>query len=126
MGTRYWNIGGYFNRPDGTSFSASYRQLQPLGSKVVQGSIGYMFSPKYQLTYSASIDLGLNTSLSHNLGITRTGTDLTWSFGFSYNQLVNNFGINFIVVPNLLASRGLANSPVALNGQGGTGQVLGR
>ena len=35
LGTRYYNVSTYYNRPDGTSFVMSYRQLEPLNSKVV-------------------------------------------------------------------------------------------
>ena len=42
--------------------------------------------------------------------LTRIGTDLTVSFGFSYNSIVNTFGVQFEVVPNLLPnSRGVGS-----------------
>ena len=115
-------MSGYFSRPDGTNVNISYRQLDPIGSKVVQGSVSYSFSPKYRLTYTTSYDFGLNLGLTQNLSVVRTGTDLTFSFGFSYNALVNNFGVNFMMVPNFLAAKGLANSPVGMNGTGNTSQ----
>ncbi len=115
FGTHYWNISSYFTRPDGTNFTISYRQLDPIGSKVVQGSIAYNFSPKYRITYTTSYDFGLGLGLTQNLAVVRTGTDLTFSFGFSYNALANNFGVNFVCVPNFLATGSLSNTPVGLN-----------
>ncbi len=33
FGTHYWNMSGYFSRPDGTNVNISYRQLDPSGVK---------------------------------------------------------------------------------------------
>jgi hypothetical protein len=34
--------------------------------------------------------------------LTRNGTDLQVSLGFSYNSILNNFGVTFMIVPNFL------------------------
>jgi hypothetical protein len=105
FGTRYWNVVGYYNRPDGTNFNLSYRQFDPVGSRLVSGSISYNFSPKYAVMLSFSQDLVITSNQSESLTVTRTGTDLTWMIGFSYNAILNNFSFNFMVLPNLIAQR---------------------
>jgi hypothetical protein len=35
--------------------------------------------------------------------VTRIGSDLTMSVGFTYNAILNNFGFTFEILPNLLA-----------------------
>ena len=49
---------------------------------------------------------------------TRVGTDLQVTLGFTYNSIVNNFGLTLNVVPNLLASQ---VTPVPLRGPGSLG-----
>ncbi len=120
FGTRYWNVASYFNRPDGTSLYLSYRSFEPVHSRLITLSLSYIFSPKYQATFSTSYDLGITNNQSNTLNITRTGTDLTWSVGFSYNALINNFGFSFMIVPNLLAQRSLLNPGVGLVGSQST------
>jgi hypothetical protein len=64
---------------------------------------------------SVSYDFGINQALSNSFTLTRTGTDLTDSIGFTYNSLVNNFGFQFLVVPNLVNAIGggrFAGSPL--------------
>jgi hypothetical protein len=116
-GSRYWTLGAYLNRPDRTNFYIGYRQTDPLNSRVVSAAIGYQLSKRYFLSGSTSYDFGLNQSAGNSINITRVGTDLTWTLGFTYNSLVNNFGVTFMVMPNLFA----ALSPNAMLGQGMTG-----
>jgi hypothetical protein len=40
--------------------------------------------------------------MSNTVTFTRTGSDLTVMVGFTYNALVNNFGFNFLIVPNIV------------------------
>ena len=47
----------------------------------------------------------MSHSLSNTVLFTRVGTDVQVTFGFSYNYLVNTFGITFNVVPNLVANQ---------------------
>lgn len=105
-GTNYWTIGGYVQRPDGVNFYAGYRQTDPLNSKTVTLSTIYLLSKKYSINVAASYDFGTQLALSNSINIFRTGTDLTIGLGFNYNALVNNFGVNFIVVPNLATAAG--------------------
>lgn len=122
-GSRYYTVGSYFNRPNGTMFYVGYRQIDPLNSRAVITSIGYQLSRRYQVHGSVSYDFGINQALSNSLTLTRTGTDLTVSIGFTYNSLVNNFGFQFLVVPNILTaftSGRFAGSPLGGN-QGGLG-----
>jgi hypothetical protein len=102
-GAKVFTIGSYLNRADRTNFYVGYRQIDPLNSRAVTGAVTYIFSPKYALTGSATYDFGTNQSLSNSLVVTRMGSDLTASFGFTYNALVNNFGFTFELVPNILA-----------------------
>ena len=69
---------------------------------------------KYAINVAASYDFGTQLALSNSVTVFRTGTDLTVGLGFSYNALVNNFGVNFVVIPNLAAAAGFgrAGSPL--------------
>ena len=115
FGTHYWNVSSYYNRPDGTNFSLSYLQYDPIGSRLLSGSVAYNFSPKYAVSFSAAYDLAITTNQSTSLSIIRTGTDLTWMVGFSYNAILNNFGFNFMVLPNLLLQRSGTTAGAAPN-----------
>jgi hypothetical protein len=113
-GSRYWTLGAYLNRPDKTNFYIGYRQIDPLNSRVVTAAIGYQLSKRYFLSGSTSYDFGLNQSAGNSLNITRVGTDLTVSIGITYNSLVNNFGVTFMVMPNLFS----ALTPAGMPGMG--------
>ncbi|MCS7269564.1 MAG: hypothetical protein NZ703_00635 [Gemmataceae bacterium] len=108
-GSRYFTFGTFFNRPDRTTFYLGYRQIDPINSRAVIASVGYVLSRRYYFMASSSYDFGLNQALTNAITLTRTGTDMTVSIGFTYNSLVNNFGFQFLIVPNVLA---------ALTGQG--------
>jgi hypothetical protein len=103
-GARVFTIGTTMNRPDRTSFYLGYRQIDPIDSRALISSATYVFSPKYAITASSVYDFGTNQSLSNSVVITRIGSDLTLSLGFTYNALVNNFGVTFEVVPNVVAA----------------------
>jgi hypothetical protein len=105
-GSRYWNAGIYLNRTDRTSIYLGYRQTDPLNSKAVSLNLGYQMSHRYYLTVGSSYDFGLSQALSNSLTLTRTGSDLTVSVGFTYNAFVNNFSFQFLVLPNLAALAG--------------------
>lgn len=102
-GAKIFTVGSYLNRTDRTNFYVGYRQIDPLNSRAVTGAVTYIFSPKYALTGSATYDFGTDQSLSNSLVVTRMGSDLTTSFGFTYNALVNNFGFTLEIIPNILA-----------------------
>jgi hypothetical protein len=101
-GPRVYTVGMFLNRSDRTSFYVGYRQIDPLQSRMITGAMTYVFSPKYSMTLSASYDVGLSEALTNTLVLTRTGTDLQVSLGFTYNSLQNNFGVVFEIVPNLV------------------------
>ncbi|MCE9533344.1 MAG: hypothetical protein K8T89_19795 [Planctomycetes bacterium] len=105
FGTRYWDVSTYYNRPDGTNFTLGYRHYNPVNSRLLFGSVSYVFSPKYSVAFNSAFDFGLQQNMSTGFTFTRTGTDLTWNVGFTYNALVKNFSFNFMVIPNLMASR---------------------
>jgi hypothetical protein len=102
-GSRYWTLGGYFNRPDGTNLYLGYRQIDPLNSREVLANVTYQLSKRYYVSGTTSYDLGLHQSVS-SLSFTRVGTDLSITLGVTYNSLVNNFGLTFMVMPNLFAA----------------------
>lgn len=104
-GTRYWTIGTYLNRDDRTSFYLGYRDLEPVNSKTAIASVNYVFSTKYSMTAATVFDFGTQASVTNSIFFTRTGTDLTFSIGVNYNYLVNNFGVNINVYPNLFGNR---------------------
>jgi hypothetical protein len=101
-GARVFTVGTFFNRPDRTFFYLGYRQIDPVQSRVVIGSMTYVFSPKYATTFTTSYDFGTQAAQTNTLIFTRSGTDLQVSLGFMYNSLQNNFGAIVEVVPNLV------------------------
>lgn len=103
-GVRVFTIGSFFNRPDRTTFHIGYRQVDPLQSRVVMGSVTYVFSPKYAMTLATSYDFGTQEAQTNTVIFTRTGTDLQVSLGFTYNSLQSNFGAIVEVVPSLIPS----------------------
>ena len=104
-GPRVFNIGATISRPDRSSFTLAYRQIDPLNSKAVIGSVTYPLSVKYSITGSVMYDFGVNTQVN-TIMLTRTGTDMRLSFGFSYNSILNNFGVMMEFVPNMFPSSG--------------------
>lgn len=103
-GPRIFTIGGVINRPDRTSFSVSYRQIDPIDSRAVITAATYVFSPKYAVTASSVYDFGTNQSLANSFIITRIGSDLTMNLGLTYNAVLNNFGVTFEILPNIVAA----------------------
>ena len=100
-GPHVFNIGTYIGRPDKTTFYLGYRQIDPLQSKAVISTLSYAFSAKYAISFGANFDFGNNIQ-SNSLSISRIGTDVTVSLGFTYTSIVNTFGVQFEIVPNLL------------------------
>jgi hypothetical protein len=101
-GARVFTIGSYLNRPDRTNFYLGYRQIDPLNSRAVTGSVTYVFSPKYAVTANTTYDFGTSQSQSNSLVLTRMGSDVQVSFGINYNSILNNFGVTFEIFPNLV------------------------
>jgi hypothetical protein len=117
-GPRTYTVGVDTSRPDGTNVSLAYRELDPLHSRNVLAIIGYTFSPKYSLNFVAGYDFGNNIQFD-SLMLTRTGTDLQVSVGFTYNSVVNTFNFAFTIFPNLVpASKRIGN--FGTFGNGGT------
>ena len=102
QGAKVVTVGMYFNRPDRTSFYVGYRQIDPLQSRVITGSVNYIFSPKYAMTFSSAYDLGTSSAFTNSVVFTRTGSDIQVSLGFSYNAIQNNFGAIVEIVPSLI------------------------
>jgi hypothetical protein len=100
-GARYWNVGINFNRPDGTNFFLTYRHTDPLKSRAVTAATSYQLSAKYAMNLSTTYDFGTNEALTNTLSLTRTGPDVTMLVGFTYNALINNFGFQFALLPNV-------------------------
>jgi hypothetical protein len=118
QGPRVFGVGAFLNRTDRTSFYIGYRQLDPLNSEAVTGAVTYIFSPKYAMTLSAMYDFGIKSQLN-TFVFTRMGSDLQVSFGISYNSLVNNFGVVFEIVPNIVPPSHRIPGLAALGGPGG-------
>jgi hypothetical protein len=111
-------IGTLLNRTDRTQFYLGYRQIDPLESKAVTAAVTYIFSPKYAATATVSYDFGVKEEIG-SLLLTRTGTDLTMSLGFTYNSLVNTFGVTFVIVPNIVPNTQRTAAGLGTLGQGG-------
>ena len=118
-GTKVFTFGAFLNRTDRTNFYLGYRQIEPLESRVVTAAATYVFSPKYSLTFSTAYDFGPANVQTNALTLTRIGTDLQVSMGFTYNSLQNNFGFQFEIVPNLAANTLHNTGPTSLLGSGG-------
>ncbi len=107
-GARYYNLGMYINRPDKTSFYLGYRETNPVNSKAAIVAIGYQLTKKYGVNVSSNYDFGTQLAQSNTFLVTRTGTDLTVTFGITYNQLTNNTGFMFSIVPNIAAGNAVS------------------
>ncbi len=111
-GARVFTIGAYLDRPDRTNFFLGYRSIDPLESQAVTGAVTYIFSPKYALTTSVLYDFGVETQVT-SFTITRMGSDLQVSLGFTYNSTQNNFGFTLELLPNIgIQSRRVAALPM--------------
>lgn len=120
-GARYWEVGTNFYRDDRTAFTLSYKEVQPLASRLVIASATYVFSPKYAVTGVTAYDFGYNASLSNSLLFTRVGTDLQITVGFTYNSLVRNFGFTINIIPNLFANQAAPGGQPTYGSAGGPG-----
>ncbi|WP_020473546.1 LPS-assembly protein LptD [Zavarzinella formosa] len=121
LGARYVAVGTSYQRDDRTRLSVSYRTIEPVGSRLVTASVGYVFNPKYVVTAATSYEFSTQASLSNSLTFTRIGTDMQVSVGFNYNALLNTFGFNVNVVPNLAAGNNAASGTQAsFGGLGGS------
>ena len=118
-GPRVFTVGTFFDRPDHTQFYIGYRQIDPVQSKAVTMSMTYIFSQKYAMTFSTTYDLGTSQSLGNSLIVTRMGSDLQVSLGFTYNAMQNAFGALFEVVPNLVPAN-RRTGPLSSGGPGGS------
>jgi hypothetical protein len=116
FGARVFTVGAFINRPDRTNFFLGYRQIEPINSRAVTGSISYVFSPKYAVTGASTYDFGTNQALSNSLVVTRMGKDLQFGVGVTYNVLQNNFGLMVQVLPNIAAQKGGAMLGVPTTG----------
>jgi hypothetical protein len=116
---RVFTFGANTSRPDRTNLFLGYRQLDPLNSKAVIANVQFPFSAKYALTASTLYDFGVHNQIN-SLTLTRIGTDVQVSIGFSYNSIVNTFGFNFMIMPNLLAGNlnSTTMSPTGASGMG--------
>lgn len=100
-GQRIFDFGANLDRPDRTSFYLGYRHIDPINTRAVIGSVSYLFSRKYAVTASANYDFGIQNQVT-NVVLTRTGKDMRVSFGISYNSILNNFGVVFEIMPNIV------------------------
>ena len=118
FGQKDVTFGVFFNRNDRTSFYLGYTHLEPINNNAVTASVNYVFSPKYSMALSTTYDFTQLGALSNSLVFTRIGTDLQVSAGVSYNVLTNSFGIQFMVVPNLLPPN-MRGGPTSLSSLAG-------
>jgi hypothetical protein len=105
-GARVFTLGGYLNRSDRTNFYLGYRSIEPVESKALSGAATYIFSPKYAVTASSTYDFATFQSVSNSLVLTRVGTDLQVSLGFTYNAMQDNFGFTFEILPTIASGGG--------------------
>jgi hypothetical protein len=99
-GPRVIDVGGVIGRPDTTSLTLGYRQIDPLNSKAVVASVIYPFSAKYAMTASTVWDFGNHIS-SYSIFMSRMGSDVMVNFGFSFSSTLNTFSFVFEMVPSI-------------------------
>ncbi|MFO0936199.1 MAG: hypothetical protein U0798_06760 [Gemmataceae bacterium] len=99
--SRYFSIGTSYTRPDGTMFQLSYRQIDPVNSRAVTLAAGYQLSHRYSMVLSSTYDFGIQSAVANSVTLNRVGTDVTVSVGITYNAIVNNFGLQMTVIPNI-------------------------
>ena len=119
-GARYFNVGLNFNRPDNTNFFLSYRHTDPLNSRAVTAAINYQLSHRYAMNLGTAYDFGINESLTNSVSFARTGPDMTMMIGLTYNPLVNNFGVQFSLIPNIAGAgfgTGFGTGPALMAGR---------
>jgi hypothetical protein len=121
-GPHVFNVGGNLMRPDRTNLYLGYRQIDPLNSKAIIANITYALNAKYFIVGSTIYDFGVHTQVN-SIALTRVGTDMQISLGFSYNSILNTVGVNFVIVPNLFAANLMRQS--MMMGQPGTSGVGG-
>ncbi len=127
FGARYWDVGASFSRDDRTSFAITYKNTDPVQSRLVAASATYVFSQKYAMTALTAYDFGYSSSLTNSLFFTRVGTDLMITVGFTYNNIIKNFGMTLNIVPNLLGSQAspvVAGDRIGSSAMGGPGGAL--
>ena len=66
------------------------------------GSLSYQMSRRYYAGVGFSYDFGISQALTNSFNLTRTGSDVTITVGVTYNALVNNFGVTFLILPNFV------------------------
>jgi hypothetical protein len=129
FGARFWEVGATFSRDDRTAFAVTYKNTDPIQSRLVAASATYVFSPKYAVTAATAYDFGYQSSLSESLFFTRVGPDVMITVGFTYNNIVGNFGVTLNIVPNLLGSQSApmtVGERVNSGALGGAGSTAGR
>jgi hypothetical protein len=128
-GARYVMVGSSYNRPDNSFYVLTYRHTDPIASRTLAANLSYPLSRKYFVNAGASYDFGAVNNQVTSVSFARTGTDVTLLIGFSYNAIVNNFGFQFALVPNLagvstgrLAGGGLSSLGGGFASSGGGGR----
>ena len=124
-GPRVFNVGTTLGRPDSTSLTLSYRQIDPLNSRAIIAAITYPFSAKYALTAATVWDFGVSIQ-SYSLTFSRIGTDVQINLGVSYNSVLNTVGVTFEIIPNLLRGSLKPGMGPVFGGVPGTGIAQGR
>ena len=76
--------------------------------------MSYQLNSKYSMNVLSIYDFGLKQSLANQINFARVGADTTLLFGVSYNPIVQNFGVQFAIVPNLAGISGgrLGQTPI--------------
>jgi hypothetical protein len=100
-GTRVFNIGAYLNRTDRTNFYIGYREIDPINSQALTGTVNYVISPRYAISATATYDFG-NQIQSNSISFTRMGSDLQVTLGLGYNSTLSTFSFTFEIFPNLI------------------------
>ncbi len=118
-GARYFNLGVFLDRPERVQFYFGFVGIEPVGTAAVVLSSRYAFNDKWFGAFTTTYDFGDNQNLGNALVLTRVGSDIQVSFGFTYQPLQKNFGVIFEIIPSLAGSGLGKRSGLGLGTAGG-------
>jgi hypothetical protein len=70
------------------------------------------------MTASVTYDFGVKNEVA-SVVLTRMGSDLQVSIGFTYNSILNSVGVTFEILPNIVPPNRRVPGLAALGGAGG-------
>lgn len=100
-GGKAFNIGLLIEKTERLRYYVGFTSIQPTGTAAFTFSSSYIINPKYSVSWSSSYDFGLRRSLGHSVFVNRTGSDLQFGLGVTYDALRNSVGLSFDIYPTI-------------------------